>query len=93
MSKNEKLKRIKKQRKRTLMYLFFSLFGIAGGWHLCMQPGGEILQSGGICIVFGGLMALMYFYILYRVYGIKLDALREEIANGRLYRKVASKSA
>lgn len=93
MSKNEKLKRIKKRRNRTLVYLFFSLFGIVGGWHLRMQPCGEILQSGGSCIAFGGLMALMYFYILYRVYGVKLDALKEEIANGRRYWKIAAESA
>lgn len=74
------------------MYLFFSLLGIVGGWHLRMQPNGEILQSGGSCIVFAGLVALTYFYISYRVYGVKLHTLREEIADGRRW-KVSAKNA
>ena len=79
MNKNEELKKIRKQRCKMLVYLLFSLVGIAGGWHVSTLPYGRFLQSGGSFVALGCLLALTYFYIAYRIYGVKFHILKEDI--------------
>lgn len=90
MNKNEELKKIRRQRCKMFVCSLFSLSGIAGGWHVSTLPYGRFLQSGGSFIALGCLLALTYFYIAYRIYGVKIHALKENIEKSRRYRTAAA---
>lgn len=85
MEKKLELQKLKKRQIKMLLCVFISLLTIVGVWRIGISVCDGLWRNGYGFIIFAALLAFGYFYISYRIYSVKIDAIIDELANQERY--------